>query len=358
VTTVIRCTDLQKRFGPTIAVNYVDLEVEQGEIISLVGPSGCGKTTTLRLIAGFEVPDLGTIEIGGQVVADGRQCMPPERRRIGMVFQDYALFPHMSVEQNVAFGLARMPSNERKGAINHALDLVGLQDLAGRQPHQLSGGQQQRIALARALAPRPAVILLDEPFSSIDAALRARVRTDVRQILKQAGATAIFVTHDQEEALSIADRVAVMWAGRLLQLDTPERIYRFPATREVAQFVGGMASIPGEVRDGRATCELGHLVCASEIAGTVEIFIRPESVLLTPSEAGEATIVRREFFGHDRRYVAALRSGRHIGSWTGIDVDLEVGQKVRVEVQDPVVAFPFASSPAPSETAELLSPFS
>jgi iron(III) transport system ATP-binding protein len=199
--------------------------------------------------------------------------------------------------------------------------------------------------------------LLDEPFSSIDAALRARVRTDVRQILTHAGATAIFVTHDQEEALSIADRVAVMWAGRLLQLDTPERIYRLPATREVAQFVGGMASLPGEVNGNRAVCELGQLVCASEVAGAAELFIRPESVRFTPSEFGEARIVRREFFGHDRRYVAELRSGRHIGSWTGIDVDLEVGQRVRVEVQDPVVAFPFASSTPRTEASELLSPF-
>jgi iron(III) transport system ATP-binding protein len=271
-----------------------------------------------------------------------------------MVFQDYALFPHMTVGENIAFGIPHLDASERTRTIDRVLGLVGLSGLAHRRPHELSGGQQQRIALARALAPQPAVILLDEPFSSIDAALRARVRADVRDILAEAGATAMFVTHDQEEALSIADKVAVMWAGKLLQIDRPEAIYRAPATREVAQFVGGMDMIPGEARDGAVDCELGRLPLAGDLAGPVEVFIPPENVQLVPTSEGASRVVRREFFGHDQRYAAALPSGRVIRSWATADLDLDIGQPVDVEISSPVLAFAAPtgvrsrSSPAPA----------
>ena len=228
----LRCTGIAKRFGDTVVVDDLDLMAHTGEIVALLGPSGCGKTTTLRLIAGFEAQDSGTIEIGGRLVAGpspGRG-EPPERRRVGMVFQDYALFPHLSVGKNVAFGLTR--DQERNGQVEAALETVGLPDFAGRMPHELSGGQQQRVALARALAPGPDVILLDEPFSNLDAALRASVRAEVRQILSRAKATALLVTHDQEEALSLADRVAVMWDGHVVQSATPETLYHRPVSRK------------------------------------------------------------------------------------------------------------------------------
>lgn len=339
---VIRCVGLSKRFGEVLAVDEVHLEVEQGEVLFLVGPSGCGKTTILRLIAGFERPDAGSIDISGRVVADQRHMIPPEQRQVGMVFQDYALFPHMNVAQNVAFGLSHLSSSERAHVVDYILGLVGLADLKERYPHELSGGQQQRIALARALAPQPEVILLDEPFSNIDAALRARVRGEVREILTNAGATAVFVTHDQEEALSLGDKVAVMWKGRILQVDTPEQVYRSPATREVAQFVGDMDCLPGEATNGRVLCELGLLDYRGGISGAVDVFVQPESVRLVPAFDGKAEVVRREFFGHDQRYAVLLPSGRVIRARANADLVYELGQQVQVQVQDPVLVFPAA----------------
>ena len=218
----VRCRGLTKIFGAVRAVDDMSLDVDPGEIVALLGPSGCGKTTFLRLIAGFERPDAGSVLLADEEVAGPGRFLPPERRRIGMVFQDYALFPHLSVADNVAFGLARRRRLSARGAhrdaaesVGRLLALVGLEGLGARLPHEISGGQQQRVALARALAPAPAVVLLDEPFSNLDATLRAEVRAEVRGILREAGATAVFVTHDQEEALSLADRVAVMRAGHL-----------------------------------------------------------------------------------------------------------------------------------------------
>ncbi len=336
---VIRCTGLTKRFGRTTAVDGVDLEVSEGEVLSLVGPSGCGKTTTLRLLAGFEAPDAGRIEISGRVVADRGRVMPPEQRRVGMVFQDYALFPHMNVADNVAFGLMHMSKEARNSAVSRILEMVGLADLRERFPHQLSGGQQQRIALARALAPQPAVILLDEPFSNIDATLRARVRAEVREILENAGATAVFVTHDQEEALSLADKVAVMWEGRVLQVDTPEMVYQTPISREVAQFVGDMDCLPGKAHDDRVVCELGDLQFTGEAAGPVDIYVKPECVRLQAAAEGRGQVMRREYFGHAQRYAIQLASGRVIRARVDVADAFELGQRVEVEVVGPVQVF-------------------
>ncbi|MGH7409156.1 MAG: ABC transporter ATP-binding protein, partial [Candidatus Methylomirabilales bacterium] len=258
---VIHLDHVTKRYRPEDlpAVDQLTLEVEHGEILALLGPSGCGKTTTLRLIAGFERADTGKIEIAGTLVADGPWGLAPELRGAGMVFQDYALFPHLTVEGNIGFGLASMEPKAKAERVQEVLALVGLERLATRFPHELSGGQQQRVALGRALAPRPAVLLLDEPLSNLDADMRAQVRQDLHVILRQTGSTTLFVTHDQEEAFMIGDRVGVLNGGHLEQLDRPEEIYHLPATRFVARFVGKADFLPGTVTEEGIVTEIGIL---------------------------------------------------------------------------------------------------
>src|SRR5918995_808938 len=263
--TVVELRELTKDFGAVRAVDRVDLFVDEGEVLALLGPSGCGKTTTLRLVAGFERPDAGRVVLDGADVAGPGWFVPPERRRVGVVFQDYALFPHLTVAQNVGYGVR--DRGRRGGRVAEMLDLVGLAGEASRLPHELSGGQQQRVALARALAPDPALVLLDEPFSNLDAALRVRVRGEVRSILGEAGATAVFVTHDQEEALSLADRVAVMRAGRVLQVGEPAALYARPSDRFVATFVGDADLIPGRAQDGAVATAVGRLGVAGDDPG-------------------------------------------------------------------------------------------
>ncbi|HSV86033.1 MAG TPA: ABC transporter ATP-binding protein, partial [Levilinea sp.] len=235
--TIIKLHNVSKRFNGHQAVQDLSLSVMHGELLALLGPSGCGKTTTLRLIAGLEQPDYGTVMIRGRTVAGG-SWVPPEKRGVGFVFQDYALFPHMTVWDNVAFGLSHIKRQDRIEKVRMPLELVGLADVAARYPHELSGGQQQRVALARALAAEPAVVLLDEPFSNLDADLRAQMRVQVRSILKEVSATAVFVTHDQEEALFMGDRIAVLHSGRLEQVAAPEDLYLAPASRFIAEFIG------------------------------------------------------------------------------------------------------------------------
>ena len=335
---MVRLSGVSKSYGPVAAVQDVHLDLEPGKILALLGPSGCGKTTTLRLLAGFEHPDAGEVEIGGKTVAGKRAFVPPEKRKVGMVFQDYALFPHLTVEQNVAYGLQR--SGKRKSRVAEVLGLAHLDGLGGRMPHELSGGQQQRVALARALAPEPAVVLLDEPFSNLDATLRARVRSEMREILRDAGVTAIFVTHDQEEALSIADEVAVMIDGRVLQKAPPEDLYLYPATREVAEFVGEANFIPGTAENGRVRCVLGDIPALETVDGAVEVMLRPESLLLRALPDGEATVVGREFYGHDQLVELRLDSGETLYSRLVGRHGFEAGERVSLGAWGPVVVFP------------------
>jgi iron(III) transport system ATP-binding protein len=295
------------------AVAGADLELRAGGISALLGPSGCGKTTTLRLIAGLERPDGGEIVVGGRVMSGAERFVPAEERRIGMVFQDYALFPHLDVAGNVGYGLGRTPDPAR---VREALELVGLVGSEKRPVHELSGGQQQRVALARALAPTPDLVLLDEPFSNLDASLRDRLRQEVSQILRTAGVTALFVTHDQEEAMSIAETVAVMRDGRVEQAGTPEEVYLRPASRWMAEFLGDIEVLPGDAHDGRASCELGSLP-AGDVCGACDVLVRPESVAIGvsgPSSAAHAEVVTRRFFGHDQLVGLRLESGRIICS--------------------------------------------
>ena len=349
---MIRLSGVAKSFGAHQAVCDLDLELTRGTILALLGPSGCGKTTTLRLLAGFESPDAGEIEIAGRMVARGAPRatnVPPEKRRVGMVFQDYALFAHLTVSQNVAYGLKGISRGKKRDArVAEVLALTHLDDLGDRMPHELSGGQQQRVALARALAPEPAVVLLDEPFSNLDAALRVEVRSEMREILTAAGATAIFVTHDQAEALSFADEVAVMFEGRVVQVAPPEDLYHRPATRAVAQFVGEANFVPGTAEDGQLWCALGNVPACGSCAGAVEAMLRPEALHLRAlaneeEDAGAgvgATVLEREFYGHDQLIKLRLDSGPVLCSRLGGGPGFRPGERVAVEVRGPALVFP------------------
>ncbi len=284
----VELQEVSKSFGPgAAAVDRVSLSLYDGEILALLGPSGCGKTTTLRLIAGFEWPDHGRILIDGRVVAGDGHWVSPERRGVGMVFQDYPLFPHRTVRQNVAFGLHRLSKKEAARRVDELLEQVGLTPYADRYPHQLSGGQQQRVAIAQALAPRPSVILLDEPFSNLDAALRQELRLQVRELLKANRTSAILVSHDQKEAFTLADRIAVMRQGRIEQIGMAYELYSRPRTRFVAEFLGHTAVLEGvfqEEKKGVLT-DLGVVPCAGALAASgehVTVSLRPDSLVVDP----------------------------------------------------------------------------
>jgi iron(III) transport system ATP-binding protein len=303
---------VSKSFAGTRAVREVSLGIERGELMAVLGPSGCGKTTLLRLIAGFEAPDGGSVTVGDETVAGPGTLVPPEKRRVGMVFQDFALFPHLTVEANVAFGLSTRPRDERAELTRRTLELVGLQHKTRRHPHELSGGERQRVALARALAPEPEVVLLDEPFSSLDATLRADLRREVELILRDAEATALLVTHDQEEALSLADRLAVMREGRIVQVGAPEEVYGRPASRWAAQFVGEVNVLAGVAREGGVETELGRFDLRAPATGTVHVAVRPEQLELSARHDGNAEVVSREFRGHDVLYRLRHEGGRTV----------------------------------------------
>lgn len=328
----IEINSVTKRFGEIVALDDASIAVERGELFAVLGPSGCGKSTLLRLLMGFELPDSGEISVGGRVLSGpGRSPVPPEKRQIGMVVQDYALFPHLSVMKNVEFGLHQLPRSERSTVAQRALDLVGLAHREDAFAHELSGGERQRVALARALAPEPDVVLLDEPFSSLDASLRAGLRRDVHAILREVGATAILVTHDQEEALSMADRVAVMRDGKIVQTGGPQEIYWRPTERWVAEFVGDVNVMHGDVESDRARTELGLIALSHQVNdGKHTIAIRPEQLEVTADAAGGYEVVEREFYGHDIMYrVRASEGGTLVAQRPSVEL-CEVGDRVKV----------------------------
>lgn len=324
----IRARDLTRSFGDAVALDHFSLDVWEGGVVTILGPSGCGKTTALRVIAGFENAG-GSVEIHGRTVLGPGVHVPPERRRVGMVFQDYALFPHMTVAGNVAYGL---PRGDRAPRVGEVLELVGLTGLEGRMPNELSGGQQQRVALARALAPKPEVILLDEPFSNLDASLRDRVRRELRTILTEARTTAVFVTHDQEEALATSDIVAVMREGRVLQADTPGHLYSNPADRWVAEFLGDADVLESVARDGRVDTPVGAF--DTDIHGSVSVVVRPENVQISLGETPNAVVAGSEFFGHDQLVTLALNEGTRVRARIGPRPIYRVGQPARVRATD------------------------
>jgi len=337
----LECIGLTKRFGGVAAVAGLDLAIPKGQILALLGPSGCGKTTALRLLAGFEEPDQGVISIGGQTVSGHGGNTPPERRRVGMVFQEGALFPHLTVEQNIAYGLPKgRGRNQRLGEV---LELISLSGLRDRMPHELSGGQQQRVALGRALAPQPEVLLLDEPFSNLDPKLREQVRRDVVEILKASQATAIFVTHDQEEALFVGDVVAVMNEGRVEQTGPPESIFHHPVTKFVAQFIGMVDFLPASHDAGRLYTEIGSIewpeLRLEGLAGTngnsqIEVMVRPDCLDCLPADDGTGVVLGKEFRGAFYLYRVQLPSGATVRCLLSHTADYSLGSSVSVSLRD------------------------
>jgi iron(III) transport system ATP-binding protein len=339
-------------YGTHRVVQGLSFSLAAGSIACLLGPSGCGKTTMLRCIAGFEHLDEGSVVLDGQVISSPAVHVPTERRRIGMVFQDYALFPHLSVSENIAFGLKGSPVAQREQRVTELLALIGLPAEGRKYPHELSGGQQQRVALARALAPRPSLLLLDEPFSNLDVDLRERLASEVRGILRAEGTTAIMVTHDQHEAFAMADEVGIMHAGRIQQWDLPYNLYHRPANRFVADFVGQGVFVPGRVQeDDRVRIELGMLADARLAGGAkprsgdaVSVLLRPDDVIHDDASALKAEVVAKAFRGAEFLYTLRLASGEQLLSLVPSHHNHAVGERIgiRLEVSH-VVAFPAES---------------
>ena len=350
-TPVLEVDGIVRSFGAKRAVQDLSLAVYEGELLTLLGPSGCGKTTTLRLIAGLERPDAGTIRVRDRVVAGEGRFVQPNERDIGLIFQDFALFTHLSVGENVAYGIHDRPDDEIDRRVDELLALVGLSAYRDHRPDALSGGQRQRIALARSLAPEPDVLLLDEPFSNLDVGLRKEMREEVRRILKEAGVTAISVTHDQEEALSISDRVGVMNAGRIEQVGRPESIFQNPESRFVAEFLGEAGFLSGRVSGGELDTTIGP-IDGDAIQGlsdgydgaVIQVLVRPDDLRMTPTDGDDANgrIVHRRYTGPSFLYRVELDSGdvvhcehNHVDEFS-LDQDV----RVRLAPKHPLAWFP------------------
>jgi ABC-type Fe3+/spermidine/putrescine transport system ATPase subunit len=349
MTSQVELSHVSKHYGGTVAVEDVSLEVVPGELVALLGPSGCGKTTTLRMIAGFVRPTSGAIRIGGRDMT----ALPPHRRNTGMVFQSYALFPHLSVAENIAFGLKRRraPKEEIRRRVDEIVAVLRLQGLEQRLPRQLSGGQQQRVAVGRALVINPAVLLLDEPFSNLDAQLRAHVRDEVDAVLRETRTPAIFVTHDREEALSLADRVGVMVAGRIRQVGTPFDVYAHPVDATVARLVGEAAVVAGVARDGVVGTPLGPIPAPGTPDGPCDVVLRPERLRVRADAGGTSRVVHVTFYGDHQSVRCTLPDG------TVVEVrvadprpELVPGAAIVVEPEGPPVAVT-AGSGAPPDAA-------
>jgi iron(III) transport system ATP-binding protein len=316
------------------AVQGITLAAREGEILCLLGPSGCGKTTILRAIAGFEPVRSGQIFLSGQLVSSPNVMTPTENRHVGMVFQEYALFPHLRVQDNIAFGLRHLARSERSARVQEMLRLTGLEGFERRYPHELSGGQQQRVALARALVQNPVVLLLDEPFSNLDPDMAGRMRQELHDLLRRTKTTTVLVTHDHDEAFAMADRIAVLNQGRLEQFDTPEMMYHMPATPFVADFVGQADFIPGTVSQGMVHTELGEFPDTIECKdGTaVVVMIRPDDIHLVPTEGARSRVLSRQFRGSENLYTVSLPSGQIVHSSQGSTSVYQAGTTVELRV--------------------------
>lgn len=351
-TTLLQLNAVQQTYGEQVVINGLSMRLQAGSIGCLLGPSGCGKTTALRCIAGFESISAGEILLDGRTVGSAAISLRPEQRQIGMVFQDYALFPHLNVAENIGFGLHQLSRTECKQRVDELLNVVQLAEVSKRFPHELSGGQQQRVALARALAPRPSLVLLDEPFSNLDVSLRERLSLEVRDILKGQGMTAILVTHDQSEAFAIADEIGVMHKGEIQQWDTAYNLYHRPANRFVANFIGQGVFLPGKVIDARQIeIELGILhsrisqqgVLSFEQHGkdsTVDVLLRPDDIVHDDASTLQATVTHRAFRGAEFLYTLRLNSGDIVLSLVPSHHNHIIGEKIGIKLAaDHVVVF-------------------
>ncbi|WP_078551268.1 ABC transporter ATP-binding protein [Bacillus alkalicellulosilyticus] len=344
----IQLNGITKFFTRTLkpAVDNLSLHIEKGEIITLLGPSGCGKTTTLRMLAGFEQPSTGTIQVGDEVVFKDGRSLPPEKRGIGMVFQDYALFPHLTIEKNVMFGLNKWSTKQKKERVREVLELVGLSEFNKRYPSELSGGQQQRVALARALAPRPHVILMDEPFSNLDAGLREKMRYEVTAILRKADTTAIIVTHDQKDAFAVSDRVVVMNEGIIQQIASPKEMYRCPKNCFVAQFVGKTNLLSGTLCPDLKHVEtnIGRVCLPSALTESMDnvmVSIRPEGCRLSEKGRYVGTVERVTYTGEYQEVTVRLNGDLTVEPmviYASIEQDVEVGSVISFDITPELVA--------------------
>ncbi|MCX7891826.1 MAG: ABC transporter ATP-binding protein [Burkholderiales bacterium] len=362
--TILDVRDVSVAYGGHAVVRGLSFALRRGAIGCLLGPSGCGKTTVLRAIAGFEPVRSGEVRLKGEVVSAPARLVPPEKRRIGMVFQDYALFPHLTVAENVAFGLRGLARRERDARVAEFVESVGLAGHAHKYPHELSGGQQQRVALARALAPQPDLLLLDEPFSNLDIDLRERLGQDVREVIKRTDTTAVLVTHDQHEAFAIADEIGIMQDGRIEQWDTPYNLYHRPATRFIADFVGQGVLVPGAVLNGREVeielgtltgdiprmCEIGCDRCGRGCQ--VDVLLRPDDIIHDDASALKAEVVRKAFRGADILYTLRLASGREVLALVPSHHNHAIGERIGIRLEaDHIVAFPPAAGPDEARVA-------
>lgn len=348
---LLKLTQIHQSYHQQEIIKHLSLELKKGEIGCLLGPSGCGKTTVLRCIAGFEFISSGEITINGKIVCNADFNLPPEQRRIGMVFQDYALFPHLSVSANIGFGLQQYTKAERTHRINELITTVGLTEASDRYPHELSGGQQQRVALARALAPRPDLLLLDEPFSNLDISLRERLSLEVRDILKDQHTTAILVTHDQTEAFSVADVIGVMHQGEILQWDTAYNLYHHPTNRFVAQFIGQGTFVPGHfISPEKIQIALGIVEnpdysdyfeqSKHTINETVDVLLRPDDIVYNEASTLQATVVNKAFRGANILYTLKLSSGQTLLSLIPSHHNHSIGESIGIHLAaDHVVVF-------------------
>jgi iron(III) transport system ATP-binding protein len=324
--------------GSECVISQMSFQVHQGEIICLLGPSGCGKTTTLRAIAGFVRPTSGVINLANQVVASPNSLMPPERRKVGMIFQDHALFPHLTVEGNIAFGLRKLPRTEQAERIAHYMELVQIGKLAKKFPHELSGGQQQRVAVARALAPHPRLLLMDEPFSNLDVNLRKDMQQQLQAVLRKEGITAIMVTHDQEESFAMADRVALLCDGQLQQIDTPYTLYHKPANREVAAFIGLGSYINATVTNPHHLQTEAGIIKSQEalnwsVGHSLDLLLRPDDILPNPDSALKARVTHKIFQGAATQYRLSLSQGTPLEAIFPSHFDYQIGDTIGIEIQ-------------------------